>query len=95
MAIYVKNQEEYQRYREAMTPILRSIGGKFGYDLSVDKVIKSKCQNPINRIFTIEFPSKAVMQTFFNREDYCAIRDEHLAHSVSHFTVISMHEKTE
>lgn len=93
MAIYVKDDEEYQKYREGMTPILHSFGGSFGYDFKIQEVLISKTTEEINRVFTIDFPSKEVMDDFFSDVGYLAVQKKYFNHSVSSKTIISMHEK--
>lgn len=93
MAIYVNDDEEYQKYREGMTPILHSFGGSFGYDFKIQEVLISKTVEEINRVFTIDFPSKEVMKDFFSDAGYLAVQKKYFNHSVSSKTVISMHEK--
>ena len=85
---------EYQRYREAMQPILKSFGGAFGYDFKVSEVLQSKTDDEINRVFTIEFPSKQKMEEFFSFPEYVAVQNRHLKNSINSKTVISMHEKS-
>src|SRR5690242_11847179 len=51
----VKDEFGYRRYREGMTPILKSYGGSFGYDFVVSQVLKSETAAPINRVFTVVF----------------------------------------
>jgi len=95
MGIYVSDAEEYQRYREGMTPLLHACGGAFGFDFEVSKVVQSKTEDKINRVFTIDFPSKEVMDAFFISPEYVAVQQRHFVSSVESKTVISMHEKTE
>ena len=93
MGLNVIDDQEYQRYRDAMMPILKSHGGSFGYDFRVSEVLLSKSGDNINRVFTIEFPSKQKMEEFFENPDYVAIKNRHLKNSISSKTIISMHEK--
>ncbi len=93
MGLHVIDDDEYQKYREAMEPILNSIGGSFGFDFRVSEVLRSKTKNEINRVFTIEFPNRAEMDSFFKRKDYIEIQNRHLKNSILSKTVISMHEK--
>lgn len=93
MGIYVSDDEGYQRYREGMIPILDSFGGSFGFDFKVSEVLLSKTDNSINRVFTIEFPSKEVMNEFFSNSEYIAVQRKHFVNSVTSKTIISMHEK--
>ena len=74
MGLEVINDEEYQKYRENMTPILHSFGGDFGFDFKVNEVLKSKTNNVINRVFTLDFPSKKIMEEFFTNPAYLAVK---------------------
>jgi len=93
MGLNVIDDQEYQKYREAMLPILKTYGGAFGFDFRVSEVLLSKTEDDINRVFTIEFPSKQKMQAFFENPDYVSVRNRHLNNSINSKTVISMHEK--
>ena len=93
MGLNVIDDQEYQRYREAMLPILKTYGGSFGYDFRVSEVLLSKTEDDINRVFTIEFPNKQKMEEFFGNLDYIAVQNRHLKNSINSKTVISMHEK--
>lgn len=92
MGLDVSDDVEYQRYRDAMLPILTEYGGAFGYDFRIAEVLKSKTEQPINRVFTIAFPSEQVMNDFFTDPRYIEVRDRHLTPSIRSKTVISMHE---
>ena len=94
MGIYVSDDAQYQKYREGMTPILHSYGGDFGFDFTVSKVLRSKTSDDINRVFTIEFPSKEIMDAFFECDEYLAVKAQYFDKSVASKTVISLHEKT-
>ena len=52
MGIYVSDDDEYQKYRNGMMPILKSFGGSFGFDFKVSEVLRSKTDDDINRVFT-------------------------------------------
>ena len=93
MGIHVNNDKEYQRYRDGMMPILNSFGGAFGFDFKVAEVLITKTDDDINRVFTIEFPSKEVMESFFSDPEYLAVKKRHFNNSVSSTTTISIHEK--
>jgi uncharacterized protein (DUF1330 family) len=95
MGLHVIDDEAYQKYREAMEPILISIGGSFGFDFKVSEVLRSKTDNEINRVFTIEFPSKQEMENFFSRPDYLEIQNKYLVNAIKSKTVISMHDKND
>ena len=93
MGLEIINDEEYQKYRENMIPILHSFGGSFGFDFKVNEVLKSKTDDAINRVFTLDFPSKEIMEQFFTNPDYLAVKEKYFLHSVKSVTTISMHEK--
>jgi len=93
MGLNVIDDKEYQRYREGMLPILKSFGGSFGYDFRVSEVLLSKTEDNINRVFTIEFPGKQVMEEFFSNPGYIEVKNRHFNKSVKSKTIISMHEK--
>jgi len=93
MGIDVTDEEEYQKYRNGMIPILESFGGKFGFDFKVSDVLITKSPDKINRVFTIEFPSQEKMEAFFSNPDYLAIKKRHYYSSVKSKTVISLHHK--
>ena len=95
MGLEVINEEIYQQYREHMIPILETFGGSFGYDFKVNSVLKSKTEKPINRVFTIDFPSKELMEQFFANKTYLEVKTKYFERSVKSVTTISMHEKTE
>ncbi len=92
MGLEVSNDEEYQKYRENMIPILHSFGGRFGYDFKVSEVLKSKTQSPINRVFTIDFPSREVMDNFFSDPSYLEVKNKYFTESVNSVTTIAMYE---
>ena len=93
MGLEVINDEEYQKYRENMTPILHSFGGDFGFDFKVNEVLKSKTNNVINSVFTLDFPCKKFMEEFFTNPAYLAVKEKYFINSVKSVTTISMHEK--
>ena len=93
MGLDITNDLKYQKYRDAMMPILESFGGSFGFDFKVSEVLKSKTEDFINRVFTIEFPDKAAMENFFSDPSYLKVKSEYFNDSVKSVTTISMHEK--
>ena len=92
MGLDVINDEEYQKYREAMAPILKSFGGSFGFDFIVSEVLLSKTKKNINRVFTIAFPSQQQMEAFFVNAEYLAVKEKYFDNSVKSKTIISLHE---
>ena len=90
----VKDEDVYRRYRQGMTPILRSYGGAFGYDFVVSQVLKSETDAPINRVFTMLFPEKSVAERFFADPAYRAVRAELFEASVGAVTPIAAYDET-
>ena len=95
MGLEVIDDELYQKYRENMIPILNTFGGSFGFDFKVSHVLKSKTKDSINRVFTLDFPNKDMMDKFFSDPSYLEIKDKYFNDSVKSVTTISMHEKNE
>ena len=93
MGLNVIDDIEYQKYRDTMIPILTTYGGVFGFDFKVSEVLKSKTDDTINRVFTIDFPDEATMNAFFSDPGYLDAKAKHLDHSVNARTIISLHEK--
>ena len=93
MGLEVIDDELYQNYRENMTPILHAFGGSFGFDFKVNEVLKSKTDKVINRVFTLDFPSKKIMEEFFINPAYLAVKEKYFISSVKSVTIISIHEK--
>jgi uncharacterized protein (DUF1330 family) len=92
MGLEVIDDRVYQQYRDAMAPILKSYGGAFGFDFRVSEVLLSKTQDPINRLFTIAFPSQKHMEAFFSNADYLAVKAMYFDTSVKSKTIISLYE---
>jgi uncharacterized protein (DUF1330 family) len=92
MGLEVIDDVVYQQYREQMLPILRAFGGSFGFDFKVSYVLKSKTKAPINRVFTIDFPNREVMDQFFSDPTYLEVKNKYFDRSVKSVTTISMHE---
>lgn len=93
MGLNVINDSEYKKYREGMEPILKSHGGSFGYDFKIAEVLRSQTDDTINRLFTIAFPSKEVMEAFFSHPEYLRVKERHFVDAVKAITPIAMYEK--
>lgn len=93
VGLNVTNDADYSQYRKGMTPILNSIGGGFGYDFVIEKVLKSESENRINRVFTIYFPNEEKMNLFFSDIEYLKIKDQFFANSVESTTIIATYNK--
>lgn len=93
MGMEIKDSLNYQKYREGMTPILESYGGRFGYDFTIDKTLLSETDKVINRVFTIVFPSDNASKEFFTNAEYSRIKSLYFEQSVGDITCISKHDK--
>lgn len=93
VGLNVTDPAEYQQYRDAMSPLLKQFGGSFGYDFEVSKVLRSKVDAPINRVFTIIFPDTGSMDAFFNDLNYLEVKNRHFSKSVSHTTIIATYQR--
>lgn len=85
----VRDEPLYTRYRAAMAPILQRYGGAFGYDFMVSKVFKSEGTAPINRLFTMRFPSAQRAADFFADPGYLSVRAELFEGAVAAITKVA------
>ena len=93
VGLTVADDQGYQRYRAAMTPLLTACGGGFRYDFVVGKVLASASDHPINRVFAIHFPDERAKDAFFADPRYLAIRSEHFDAAVSGRTLIAAYQR--
>ncbi len=89
VGLHVTDQESYTRYRQEMKPVLDAHGGCFSYDFTIDQVLVSRADHPINRLFVISFPSEAARKAFFNDPAYCKVRESWFVPAVKGATIIS------
>ncbi len=92
VGLNVIDDQAYQRYRDAMRPILKSYGGGFRYDFKVSEVLKQVTDAPINRVFTIHFRDGAASEAFFSDPDYIRVREQHFDTSVADMTIIAAYD---
>lgn len=92
VALDVADNDGYQAYRDAMSPLLERMGGGFRYDFTIDKTLKSSAGHPINRVFTISFPDGEARDQFFGDETYCDIKKRLFESSVRGTTIIAEYE---
>lgn len=92
VGLEITNDEEYQLYREKMTPILSEYGGSFGYDFKIGETLKSESNHAINRVFTIRFPDEDTMDRFFSHPEYQKIKEQHFTSSVKNTTIIAKYD---
>lgn len=95
VGLEVLNNDVYDEYRTAMKPILANYKGRFGYDFTVSKVLISEGTSNINRVFTINFPNKKGMESFFSDPNYLIVKEKYFNVSVGDTTIISSYEKNE
>ncbi|MFT5757165.1 MAG: hypothetical protein ACI9LM_001894 [Alteromonadaceae bacterium] len=93
VGLNVLDEDLYTQYRMAMKPFLTSFGGGFGYDFTIAEVLSSEVTEKINRVFTINFPNKKGMESFFSNEEYLKIKEQFFIKSVGNTTIISSYEK--
>ena len=89
----VTDDAKYQSYRRAMTPILETYGGSFGYDFQVSNVLKAKTESPINRVFTLAFPDEDRRDRFFADAQYAEAKATYFDGAVGATTLIASYEK--
>jgi uncharacterized protein (DUF1330 family) len=93
VGLQVNDAELYRRYRAGMTPILERHGGHFGYDFVVADVLTSESDQPINRVFTLVFPTRAASQRMFADSDYLRVRGAFFEAAVSAVTILAEFEQ--
>jgi len=93
VGLEVLDDGKYEDYRAAMKPILSNYQGGFGYDFKVSDVLISPEDKKINRVFTITFASKKLMEDFFSDVDYLGVKAQHFVNSVGSTTIIASYEK--
>jgi len=93
VALYVTDEAMYQDYRNAMLPILESVGGGFRYDFKVSETLKNDTNHEINRVFIIYFPDKETSTKFFQDPEYLKIKEQYFVNSVAALTNISEYER--
>lgn len=93
MAMQIKDEAAYEKYRAAMFPILQKYGGGFRYDFQVSKVLKAEAAHPINRVFAIYFRDEAAKDAFFADPEYVAIREKFFVPAVEAATQIAGYER--
>lgn len=88
MGLEIHDAAMYAKYRAAMKPFLDAHGGAFGVDLEVARVLLSPAEGPINRVFTISFPSREANDRFLADPGYRAVRKEYFDASVSRASIL-------
>ena len=88
----ITDPELYAEYRRQMTPLLETHGGSFGVDVWVREVLRSPAEEPINRLFTIQFATEERLEAFFSHPEYRAIRSRYFDPSVAYFAELGRFE---
>jgi len=89
VGLQIKDDDNYNLYREAMIPLLETYGGGFRYDFKVSETLKNEENRPINRVFAIYFKDKENMDLFFSNSKYLSIKSKFFEVSVEATTIIS------
>lgn len=92
VGLWVKNDELYTTYREKLKPFLAKYDGGFRYDFTIEKVLKSDSENPINRVFAINFKDRSSMDSFFSDPGYLVVKEKYFSESVSVTTIMAKYE---
>jgi uncharacterized protein (DUF1330 family) len=93
VAMNVTDRAEYQRYREAMAPILARYGGGFRYDFIVGESLKSASPHPVTPVFAIFFADEPASAACFADPRYLEVKARHDAGSVAGHTVIAAYPR--
>lgn len=93
VGLNVTDDELYQKYRDEMTPILKTYGGGFRYDFLIEKVLKTDSESIINRVFAIYFESEEAKNEFFMNGKYLQIKESYFTPSVSATTTIAKYNR--
>jgi uncharacterized protein (DUF1330 family) len=83
IGLMVEDAPSYSEYRRHMLPLLHQRGGAFGLDLEVSRVLLAPEPGPMNRVFTLTFPSRQACDELFADPAYLAVRDLHFEPAVS------------
>ena len=92
VALDVADNDGYQAYRDAMSPLLKRMGGGLSYDFTIANTLKSGAKHPINRVFVIFFPDWEARDRFFGDESYREIKKRLFETSVKGATIIGEYE---
>ncbi|MCE9595295.1 MAG: DUF1330 domain-containing protein [Planctomycetes bacterium] len=93
VALDVADPSSYQKYRDAMRPLLEAAGGGFRYDFEIARTLRAEAKHPINRVFAIYFRDRAAKEAFFADPEYRAIRERFFTPAVRAVTVIAEYDR--
>lgn len=83
IALDVRDQDSYDRYRAGMRPILAEYGGRFDWDVRGGELLESPDAVRANRLFVLSFPDRKRSVAFFAEPRYQAVRTEFFEPAVS------------
>ena len=93
VAMHVKDAAGYQRYREAMRPILERYGGGFRHDFVVSETLLTEAAHPVTRVFAIYFHDRAAKEAFFADAEYLRVKAAHFEGSVGGSTIVAAYDR--
>ena len=93
VGINVTDEKMYEKYREAMKPILVTYGGGFSSDFKVSETLLPSANTDINRVFTIYCRDEKAMDQFFSNPDYLEIKDKFFKNSVANVTELAKYNR--
>lgn len=93
VGIHVTDDKMYQKYREAMKPILETYGGGFSSDFKIAETLKPTEHNDINRVFTIYCRDKDAMKEFFSNVEYLKVKEKYFSKSVTKVVELAAYNK--
>lgn len=93
VALEIVDPDGYQRYREAMRPLLEAAGGGFRYDFEIARTLRSAAAHPITRVFAIYFRDRAARDALFADPQYQEIKARHFASAVRATTILAEYSR--
>ena len=85
--ILVKNNEEYKKYVELVTPVAEKYGGEYLIIGGHVDSMESNSWSP-NRIVLIKFPNKTAAMKWYNCDEYQPIKNLRTNNSVSNIIFV-------
>ena len=68
----ISNEQQYQKYRDAVVPLIAQFGGKFVVRGSKVEVLEG--QHDGRRMVIFEFPSMDAIHAFWNSPEYVPVK---------------------
>lgn len=89
VGIEVNNNEIYQKYRDAMAPVLKEYGGEFKLDFVVSETLKPLDKQKVNRVFALSFKDEKTKVAFFKDPEYLKAKETYFDISVADATMFA------